>query len=262
MTKMITSTVNTNEHKITAAQVEKECPDALQDLGKRIATHLEKARKCEEKTEQHYTAVAQLLAKAEEACDDGGFTAFCERFFPDLGKTRVYELLQIATNKTSVEQVRAKGRKRQAKSRANKKEAMANSVTVTEKSEPAAQEASTDGAPADALCTASIGNTVQPKMAASRKVAPRAKDIALEEFTGHVARLLQMIKGAKPHRFIDTGIKPEGLATLSSYLSNTAKAKEKPNFVPQGTAELSPAQSAEDMKAKHAARDTAENQAA
>ena len=130
MTDMITTNTNhKTEQKLTAAQVEKECPEALQTLGKRIAAHFDKARKCEAKAEQHYTAIAQLLAKAEEACDGGGFTAFRERFFPNLGKSRVYELLQIATNEKSVEEVRTDTRERVARHRANKATA---SVTVTE----------------------------------------------------------------------------------------------------------------------------------
>ena len=42
--------------KITAADVENDCPVILQDLGKRIAAHWEKARKCEER--QHSTILA------------------------------------------------------------------------------------------------------------------------------------------------------------------------------------------------------------
>src|SRR5262249_11250141 len=83
-----------------------------QDWGTRIAVHLEKARKCEEKAEQHYTTVAQHLARTKEACDDGGFDAFREKFCPDLGRTRVYELLSIGADKKSIEQVRAETRAR------------------------------------------------------------------------------------------------------------------------------------------------------
>ena len=92
---------------MTAEEVENNCPAKLQDLGNRIAVFLDKARKCAEKVDQYYTTIGQHLAEAQRICDDVGFTAFREKFFPDLGKSRVYELLQIATNKKSIEQVKA-----------------------------------------------------------------------------------------------------------------------------------------------------------
>ncbi len=83
MTNLTEAPDHRTKHKFTAAQVEKnDSPAILQDLGKRIAAHLDKARKCEEKAEQHYTAIAQYLAKAKEACDDGGFNSFQGKVFP------------------------------------------------------------------------------------------------------------------------------------------------------------------------------------
>jgi hypothetical protein len=120
--------------KITAADVENDCPVILQDLGKRIAAHWEKARKCEEKAAQHDTSIAKLLVNAKQVCDEGGFTAFRERFCPKLSQSRAYELLSVANNKKSVEEIRGATRARVAKHRANK---AADSVTVTESTKPA-----------------------------------------------------------------------------------------------------------------------------
>jgi hypothetical protein len=39
--------------KITAAQIETDCPGDLQDLAKHINTHLDKARKYQDKADQH-----------------------------------------------------------------------------------------------------------------------------------------------------------------------------------------------------------------
>ena len=126
------------EIKFTAVQIEENCPTMLQDLGKRIAVHFEKARKCEDKADQHYMTIAQLLATTQGACEEEGFLALREKFFPHLGKSRVYELLRIGTNKNSVEEIRADTRSRVAKHRANKAAAQ-NSVTVTENSAPNAK---------------------------------------------------------------------------------------------------------------------------
>jgi hypothetical protein len=117
------------EPKITAADLERECPEVLQGFASRITAHLEKARKYEDKADQHYTSAGRYLAQAEAACDGGGFNAFREKFFPELAKTRVYELLSIATNKKTVEEIRAGNRERQARHRAKR---AYDSVTVTE----------------------------------------------------------------------------------------------------------------------------------
>jgi hypothetical protein len=115
--------------KFTATQVEQDCPKPLQDLQKRIAVHLDKASKYDEKAEQHRTSAGQLFAQVQKAFDEGGFAAFHEKFFPDLGRSRAYELLAIGTGKKSVEDIREGNRERQARYRANHK---ALSVTVTD----------------------------------------------------------------------------------------------------------------------------------
>jgi hypothetical protein len=123
---------------VTAAQIEKACPDHLQDLGKQIAAHYDKLVQCEEKAEQHRVAIGQLLVQAKEACDDGGLIAFRERFCPKLGKSRAHELLLIATGKKTIEETKTATRERVKKHRAAKKAAVpkasppAPSVTVTD----------------------------------------------------------------------------------------------------------------------------------
>ncbi len=112
--------INLTEDKITAEQIEQNCPDNLQRWGKHIAAHLEKAHKCEDKADQHYTSIGQYLAKAKETCDEGGFAAFHEKFCPNLGRTRAYELLAVGQNKKSLEDFRAGNRERAAKHRAKK----------------------------------------------------------------------------------------------------------------------------------------------
>ena len=125
------SIATVNEPKFTAEQIEKKCPEHLRKIGKQIAARLEKIDKQIVQAENHSISVNQLIAEAKTLCDEGGFNAFREKFFPNLGKSRVYELLAIGTGKKTVEEARASNRKRQAKHRANKAEA-SNSVTVTE----------------------------------------------------------------------------------------------------------------------------------
>jgi hypothetical protein len=63
------------ENKLLAAQIEKDCPDKLHNLARRIKAHLDKARTNEEKAQQHYTAAAQYLNEAKELCDTGAVEA-------------------------------------------------------------------------------------------------------------------------------------------------------------------------------------------
>lgn len=121
----------TLEVKVTAAQIAENCPTKLSGLGKRITAHLEKAEHCDKRANDHRISAGLLLAQAKEACDEGGFAAFREKFFPNLGRSRAYELLDIATGKKTVEQVRAANAERQRKSRADRKAAAVRDVTDT-----------------------------------------------------------------------------------------------------------------------------------
>ena len=128
---------------ITASQVKSDdCPTEVLELGKRAATHLEKAAKCDEKAEQHRVTAGQCFAQARAICDDGGLDAFRERFFPHVARSRAYELLAIATNKKSIETVRAETRERVARHRER-----TQSVTVTDNTISAASKARNGGEP-------------------------------------------------------------------------------------------------------------------
>jgi hypothetical protein len=118
--------------KVTATEIEKRCPAKLQDIGKRIDVHLTKAAQHDDKAEQHRISAGQLLAEAQAACDGGGFTAFRERFCPNLGKSRAHELLLIASGRKTVEETKAATRERVKKHRATKAATPKPSVTVTD----------------------------------------------------------------------------------------------------------------------------------
>lgn len=124
-----TKTVKTVAKKLTATQINKDCPKDAEQWGNQIVGHYKKALQYEGKAEQQWIAIGQYLAKAKEACDAGGFEAFRQKFCPAIGKSRTYELLQIGTSKKTVEELKSATRKRVAKHRAK---AAAVSVTVTD----------------------------------------------------------------------------------------------------------------------------------
>jgi hypothetical protein len=100
----------------------------------------------EGKGEQHKIAIGKLLVQAKEACDAGGFTAFRERFCPNLGRSRAHELLLIASGKKTIEETKTPTRERVKKHRAAKKVAApkastpGSSVTVTDDPEVSAEK--------------------------------------------------------------------------------------------------------------------------
>ena len=119
---------------ITAAQIAENCPAKLTELGELIAVHVEKAERYEQKADDHFISAAGLLSEAKKLCDKGGFAAFRKRF--NLGKTRIYELLAIASGKKSVAQIRAAGAERNRKFRAANKAAAAVRHETESESKP------------------------------------------------------------------------------------------------------------------------------
>ena len=118
---------------VTAAQIENGCPERLEALGNRIRAHLEKAGQAERRADNHHTSAGILLAQVKEACTEGGFAAFRERFCPNLGRSRTYELLQIAGGTKSAEEIRAENAERNRRHRAKQKAAeLVRHVTDTE----------------------------------------------------------------------------------------------------------------------------------
>ena len=209
--------------KLTAAQVENDCPGELQDLAKHINTHLDRACKYGDRANQHTTSAAQHLARAKELCDDGGFEAFRKKFCPDLGKSRVYELLLIGNQKKSIEEVRADTRARTARSRAKKKAEA--SATVADKSEPdpsERQESPLEVAPADApsIVPDQTSEAAKPR----RAVTP--KDEALFDFTARVLDLIRRTGGQKLERFAGTAVNADDLAKLGKFLTDLADLKK------------------------------------
>jgi hypothetical protein len=216
-----TKEMTTTKRKFTAADIEKDCPDRLQQMGKQIAARLEKIDKQIVQAENHSISVNQLITQAKELCDEGGFNAFREKFFPNLGKSRVYELLAIATNKKSVEEARASNRKRQAKHRANKAEAP-NSVTVTENSEPEALGAPTE---AGTVETTSIASEQTPEPTKSRS-SVNPGDEALMGFSSVVCRLIQITRNKKTGCFAKTSVTADDLERLGTFLIAIANFKK------------------------------------
>lgn len=209
-----------NETKHTATEIEENCPAALQDLAKRIAVQYEKAVKYADKADQNYNSVAQLLATAQEACDEGGFNAFREKFFPNLGKSRVYELLAIGTGNKSVEEIRAGNRARQTKHRANNIAAPV-SVTVTETSEPGAECPPKENSEIEAP---GIASDQTPEPAKPRSVIAPG-DEALSHFNVRVHELNRTTENRQPERFSKTAVPVEVLERLGNRLINIAKLK-------------------------------------
>jgi hypothetical protein len=237
-------------NKITAVEVQNGCPPVLQDIAQQINAHWEKARKCEAKADQHYTAIAQYLAQAQAACDEGGFTAFREKFCPNLGQSRAYELLSIATKEKSIEDVRASTRARVARHRANKAKA---SVTVTETHDHVTRPQ--DVAQADSF----EANSAAPTQEVDRRQrAYTPSDEALFGFSAQFLELQRRIARQQVERFARTSIPAHDLARVGEFLTDLAQLKRsrtKPTLVEEcdPPAKSSADEPAENLKASREA---------
>jgi hypothetical protein len=189
--------------QVTADQIEKDCPAQLSNLGKRIAAHLEKADKYDDKANNHRISAGQLLAEAKQACDDGGFTAFRERFCPNLGKSRAYELLAIASGKKSVEQVRGANaeRKRRQRDAASVRDVTeSRPPTTAEQAQAQISKAEVDRAKADfqkaraEAVTRMFGPEVKRIPSESRASLIQALSMLSSERAGERARAARIVE--------------------------------------------------------------------
>jgi hypothetical protein len=211
------------KRKFTAAQIEKNCPPRLRQIGKEITERLAKADKQTQLARDHLIAIEQLLKEANELCDGGGFKKFRELFCPQLGKSQAYAWLAIAAGRKTLAEHRANTRARTARSRANKKAEA--SATVADKSAPAPserQESPPEVAPAHAP---SIVPEQRPAAAAPRR-AVTSKDEALFDFTARVLDLVRRTRGQKVGRFAKTDVKADDLAKLGKFLTDLADLKK------------------------------------
>ena len=140
------SNLPTKQHKITAKLTAKPPVDdaAAKDvalLGSQIRAHLKTMRNYEaqarkkvdvelRKAQNNFDTITQLLAEAKAKCDAGGFKAFKEKYCPDLGRSRIYELLQIGSGKKTLDQSRAEKRASVAKSRRGQRVSTTNDDVV------------------------------------------------------------------------------------------------------------------------------------
>jgi hypothetical protein len=252
------------EPKITAADLEREYPEVLQGLADHVAAHLEKARKYADKAEQHNIAAGKYLAQAQAVCDDGGFKAFREKFFPNLGQSRAYELLSIAANKKSVEDIRASNRERQARHRAKR---ASDSVTVTESPDHHHIAEPQEISEVEDQVEAGTAAQEQPPEPEKPRRTHTPNDQPLFDFSAHVLEVLRRVDKHKPERFAKTSIPADDLGRLGKFLTDLAqlkKSRAKPTLVAgaAGNATISPEQSAEAMKAQHMAFEEPDDMAA
>jgi hypothetical protein len=89
-----------------------ELPEWMRREGERVRRELDAV-------EESYIRIADKLAKVKGATTPRGFKEFCRVF--GIGRTRTYELLQIADGRKTVKEVRPAGTERQRRSRGKRK---------------------------------------------------------------------------------------------------------------------------------------------
>jgi hypothetical protein len=180
------------------------------------------------------------MMEAKELCDGAVFVAFREKFFPNLGKSRVYELLAIANKKKSISTTRARTRERVAKHRKNKA-VTTDSVTVTESAERDAHGALTE----EKLVRAASSAMEQAPSPAQGRTSTGRRDAALFGFSAMICELIRVTHNKKAKRFTKTGVPAETLARLGNLHIKPADLKRsdtaKPKVVLPANARGTPA---------------------
>jgi hypothetical protein len=239
------------EPKFTAAQIKKECPARLQQIGREIAERLKKAHKQKEIADNHLIAVNELIIEAKELCDGGGFNKFRELFCPQLGKSQAYVLLAIGTGKKTLAGHRIEERERKRQTRANQKAAAANSGTVPENADP---ETETPGGRIGDGEPGSTTITPEPSVGPAKGPSGGTTNDSISGFNSHVMALKQRISNHKVDHFAATAIPADILAKIGKFLSDLANlkkseaAKSAPTTAPTDNSAFSAEQSAEDVR--------------
>jgi hypothetical protein len=228
------------EHKITAEQIKMGCPARLQHLGEQITKRFERAREHAKLLDEEVIGLQKLIAEAKELCDKEGFVAFREKFFPNLRKSRVYELLAVVREKKSLADQKASTRERVAKHRA-KQAASVNSVLVTENlgdgadtAEPAAVplsvtvtenlEYAPSAPPVDDACDDGAPLVPEPRPVGTRsKIATGDRPII--EFSSTVMELVRRTKNKDVEHFAKTSVSVRDLAQLGKFFTDIANFK-------------------------------------
>ena len=138
---------------------------------------------------------------------------FREKFCPDLGRTRTYDLIAIGKDKLSLEDHRANTRKRVAKHRAKK---ASSSVTVTDK---AGQDRERKDGPKDARRVEDTSRAPGEHL--------RRSTSAVTDFDGNLKELSHIGDWTQAAKFIDTTIPLNTLHVVIKFLVHLYELKEK-----------------------------------
>jgi len=205
---------NLVEPKITAEQIKMGCPARLQHIGDEITEHFKRAQDQARLLDKEVAELQGLIEEARGLCDKDGFEVFRQKFFPNLRKSRVYELLAIASGKRSAEEIKASNRERQAKHRA-KQAASVNSVTITENLE----EGPSSGPPEHRALAE------QPPQLAKPRSKAATGDQPLIDFSMMVLELVRRTSNKDVARFAKTSVPARDLTQLSKFLADIANLK-------------------------------------
>jgi hypothetical protein len=215
----------TTDAKVTAAEIETDCPYRLQQIGKEIAERFEKAHKQNESASNHLIAVNELLAEAKTICNAGGFKKFRELFCPQLGKSQAYVLHAIGAGKKTLAKHRNEERERKQRTRANQRAVAANSGTVPETSAPVGK------APAAPAADCKPETNIAPELAKPRSGCT-ANDKDLLRFTAIADEILRGIANKNVDYFANIGQAPDALARLGKFFTDLANLKSHLKPIP------------------------------
>jgi hypothetical protein len=239
----------------TAAQIERDCPEPLWQIGEQLKQEIADANQQKRDAKGRFARINELLAEAGKLCDEGGFKKFCKIFCPNLKKSQAYAWLALATGTKTYEQHLEEQRKRKQKSRQKAAARGSSKGTVLEaEADPAGGEPENDanqepelGNAAPGQFSVTVTENSNDELAAplppedeetEEAGADRAGDtvaddeqrpvqtLSLIQFAAPVRELIRITKGRKPSDFVGTSISVEDFARVGRFFTALAKLEK------------------------------------
>ncbi len=272
--------------KLTAAQVEKgELPRDIVAVTSKVVREIDNANAAGKTSNDALDKAASFLKSIHDRFDAGGYKAYLAKFFPGMSDARQYMAIEVAKGKKTLEHIRERqaGYSKASRDKAKAKAAADAAELAKLKSGQAPStllhngEAHPDkGAPMSARISGGEKidlSTLGPKAAeqlAKHMAEPAASptkgtsgdnkaqvDAAVKAFAEHITALtILMAGGVKPAKFVKANVTSETLMKVAGLCTGVVAARQQAERLAR-IHNLTAEQSAETMKAAHAANENA-----
>jgi hypothetical protein len=266
--------------KLTAAQVEKgELPRDIVAVTSKVVREIDNANAAGKTSNDALDKAASFLTSIHDRFDAGGYKAYIAKFFPGLSEARQYMAIEVAKGKKTLEFIRERQAGYSKKSRdekAAREKAAAEELAKLKagtapgtliqngKAHPEPATPMVRTAAGDKLDTSTLGPKAAEQLAKHVGVSGNngQNDAAVRTFAKLVTDLLVLTAGGvKPVKFVRAEVSDETLGKVAELCTGVVRARWTAAQIAKAHNQTVE-QSAEAMKAKHAANENAAASAA